>query len=102
MSKRYPSRQGRSKRLAPHLSYTASRTQPANRSSLRDGRVLQHLTQHFVLGYFHRVPPGRLLPAHISSRYVDLRGLGSTGPTSQRAERFAKLMLMGADPVVES
>jgi hypothetical protein len=52
-------------------SYTASRAQPANRSSLRDGPVLQHLTQHFVLGYFHRVPPGRLLPAHIPSRYVD-------------------------------
>jgi len=33
--------------------YTASRAQAANRSSLGDGPVLQHLTQHFVLSYFH-------------------------------------------------
>ncbi|MGA8479709.1 MAG: hypothetical protein WB696_17265, partial [Chthoniobacterales bacterium] len=26
--------------------------------------------QHFVLGYFHWVPPGRLLRAHIPSPYV--------------------------------
>ncbi|MGA8482533.1 MAG: hypothetical protein WB696_31565 [Chthoniobacterales bacterium] len=37
---------------------------------IRDGSLIKTLTQHFVLGYFHRVPPGRLLPAHISSRYV--------------------------------
>jgi hypothetical protein len=44
-------------------------------SSLRDGRRLKQATQHFVLGYFHRVPcPESLsgLAALISS---DLRPL---------------------------
>jgi hypothetical protein len=32
-------------------------------SSLRDGRRLKYATQHFVLGYFHRVPAGLIFPS---------------------------------------
>ncbi len=44
------------------------------RSSHPGRSLFKTLTQHFVLGYFHWVPPGRLLPAHISSPYVDADG----------------------------
>ena len=66
----------------------------------RDGYLFAIISQHFVLGYFHRIPPGRLLSTHISSRYVDARArlYWPYGP----AERFAKLMLMRGDPIVES
>jgi hypothetical protein len=31
------------------------------------------ISQHFVLGYFHLVPPGRILSADIRQSYVEAR-----------------------------
>jgi len=40
-----------------------------------------------ILPYFHRVPPGRLLPAHIPSRYVDAGGLSFMTLQAQKTGR---------------
>jgi hypothetical protein len=45
---------------------------------VRDGYSLETLTQHFVLGYFHRVPPGRVFSAY--SQTLSCRAWAAAGP----------------------
>jgi hypothetical protein len=40
---------------------------------IRDGSLIKTLTQHFVLGYFHQVPPGPVVFAY-SQIFVDADG----------------------------
>src|SRR5258708_28991177 len=42
------------------VSHTTPQAQPPIDRPFRDGSLIRTLTQHFVLGYFRRVPPGQV------------------------------------------
>ena len=41
----------------------------------RDGHIFYTISQHFVLGYFHWVPPGRTLWTGVRQSYVEAHWL---------------------------
>jgi hypothetical protein len=81
--------------LTPFTSEGADLDRP-----IRDGSLIKTLTQHSVLGYFHWVPSGRLLLAHISSRYVDVHGLkpGLRSVSPSGHWRFVALRRLNSRP----
>jgi hypothetical protein len=61
------------KRPGTILFYLLSSLAP--KAGWRDGHIFYTISQHFVLGYFHCVPPGRTLSTSVRQSYVEAHWL---------------------------